>query len=330
MNNIIFLNNIYFLLIIPIFIIIGFLLYRKKNKIRFSFFEDLKLVYKQNNFYYYLYFILLFIISLVFITIIANPNVKTTTEKIKKNGIDIVLVFDVSYSMEATDLEPNRISVARDVISSFLWNLKTDRVWVVVFSWKPFTSIPLTYDYDFLKEYINTINTSTVNQNSMVLQWTAIWDAMLMWSYLFDEKSNEREKVMIIVTDWEANKWLKPTTALKLLKDKKIKSYTIWIWWLEKTSVYIDNFFWNKLKVQIWWVDEETLKKIASETWWKYYRASSNEVFKKIFNDIDLLEKKEIEVDVKKLYEPRYEYFYYTLLFLYFLFVLLLFKRVRI
>ena len=274
MNNLIFLNRAYFLLLIPLFLIIGYLFLRRKNKINFAFFNDLKSVYKQSSFYYYSFFILLVLISIFYIIILANPNIKTTNEKVKKNGIDIVLIFDISYSMEATDLEPNRISVARDVLSSFLGDLKTDRVWIVVFSGKPFTSIPLTFDYKFLSDYVSNITTSTINQVNSNLQWTALGDAMLMGSYLFDDKSKDREKVMIIVTDWEANKWLKPSLALKLLKDKTIKSYTIWIWWTEKTFVYVDDAFWNKLKVEIWWIDEQTLKMIATETWWKYFKAS--------------------------------------------------------
>jgi len=296
----------------------------------FAFFNDLKSVYKQSSFYYYSFFILLVLISIFYIIILANPNIKNTSEKVKKNGIDIVLVFDISYSMEATDLEPNRISVARDVLSSFLGDLKTDRVWIVVFSGKPFTSIPLTFDYKFLSDYVSNISTSTINQVNSNLQWTALGDAMLMGSNLFDDKNKDRENVMIIVTDWEANKWLKPSLALKLLKDKTIKSYTIWIWWTEKTFVYVDDAFWNKLKVEIWWIDEQTLKMIATETWWKYFKASSKEVFKEIFDSINKLEKKEIEVEVKKSYITKYTDFYYVLLFLQFLFVLLLFKRVRI
>lgn len=330
MNNLIFLNRAYFLLLIPLFLIIGYLFLRRKNKINFAFFNDLKSVYKQSSFYYYSFFILLVLISIFYIIILANPNIKTTNEKVKKNGIDIVLIFDISYSMEATDLEPNRISVARDVLSSFLGDLKTDRVWIVVFSGKPFTSIPLTFDYKFLSDYVSNITTSTINQVNSNLQWTALGDAMLMGSYLFDDKSKDREKVMIIVTDWEANKWLKPSLALKLLKDKTIKSYTIWIWWTEKTFVYVDDAFWNKLKVEIWWIDEQTLKMIATETWWKYFKASSKEVFKEIFDSINKLEKKEIEVEIKKSYITKYTDFYYVLLFLQFLFVLLLFKRVRI
>lgn len=330
MNNLIFLNKFYFLFLIPLLLIIGFLYFRKKNRLNFAFFEDIKAIYHRNSFYYYTFFILLVLISIFYTFILANPNKVWEIEKIKKNGIDIILAFDVSYSMEATDLNPNRITVAREVIASFLWNLKTDRVWVVVFSWKPFTSIPLTYDYNFLKEYVSTLTTETINQNNSRLAWTAIWDAMIMGSYLFDEKSLDREKVMIIVTDWEANKWLQPNIALKLLKEKNIKAYTIWIWWLEKLFVTVDDFFGNKQKVEIWWIDEETLKKIANETDWKYYRASSNEVFKNIFQDLSKLEKKEIETEVKKLYDSKYEYFYIVLLILQISFVLLLFKRVKI
>ncbi|MFA5917372.1 MAG: VWA domain-containing protein [Candidatus Gracilibacteria bacterium] len=330
MNNLIFLNRAYFLLLIPLFLIIGYLFLRRKNKINFAFFNDLKSVYKQSSFYYYSFFILLVLISIFYIIILANPNIKTTNEKVKKNGIDIVLIFDISYSMEATDLEPNRISVARDVLSSFLGDLKTDRVGIVVFSGKPFTSIPLTFDYKFLSDYVSNITTSTINQVNSNLQGTALGDAMLMGSYLFDDKSKDREKVMIIVTDGEANKGLKPSLALKLLKDKTIKSYTIGIGGTEKTFVYVDDAFGNKLKVEIGGIDEQTLKMIATETGGKYFKASSKEVFKEIFDSINKLEKKEIEVEIKKSYITKYTDFYYVLLFLQFLFVLLLFKRVRI
>lgn len=330
MNNLIFLDKYYFLLLIPLFLILFYLFFRNKNKIDFAFFDDLKLVYKQNSFFYYTFFILIIVISILYIIILANPNKENSSETVKKNGIDIVLVFDISYSMEAEDLKPNRIQVARDVISNFLWSLKTDRVWVVVFSWKPFISIPLTFDYEFLKDYVKWISTSTIDQNNWNLQWTALWDAMLMGSYLFDDKSKDREKVMIVVTDWEANKGLTPEVALKLLKEKNIKAYSIWIWWNDKTYVYVNDVFWNKLKVEIWWVDEETLKKIASETNWKYYRATSSEIFKEIFDNINKLEKKDIEVEVKKMYISEYSIFYYLLLFFEFLFVILLFKRVRV
>lgn len=330
MNNLVFLDKYYFFLLIPLFLLIGYLFFRNKNNINFAFIDDLKQVYKRSSFYYYSFFILILSIVFLYVTILANPNVENASEKVNRNWVDIVLVFDISYSMEAEDLKPNRIQVARDVISNFLWSLKADRVWIVVFSWKPFISIPLTFDYEFLSDYVKEISTSTIDQTNGNLQWTALWDAMLMWSYLFDEKSKDREKVMIIVTDWEANKWLTPTLALKKIKDDWIKAHTIWIGGLEKTYVYVNDMFWNKLKVEIWWIDEVTLKKIANETWWKYYRALNKEIFEEIFKEIDKLDKKDIEVEIKKAYISRYTNFYVILLVLQLLFILLAFKRVRV
>lgn len=304
--------------------------FSKKNKIKFSFFKDLEKIYKHNSFFYYLFFIVILFLSIFYTLILANPNTKESKEEVIKNWVDIVLAFDISYSMEAPDLKPNRIEVAKNVISSFLWNLKSDRVWLVVFAWKPFISIPLTYDYKFIQEYLKTIKTSTINQNNIRLQWTAIWDAVLMWSNLFDKDSTNREKVMILLTDWEANKGLTPTIALKYLKEKNIKTYTIWVWSQEKSYIDSNDIFWNKVKLEIPWVDEEILKKIANETNWKYYRASSNQIFSQIFEDIDKLEKKEIKTEIKKLYDTKYDFFYYSLLILNFVLLFLVFKRIRI
>ncbi|MDD3303147.1 MAG: VWA domain-containing protein, partial [Candidatus Gracilibacteria bacterium] len=307
MSEIIFLNKIYFLLLIPLIGFVIYIFFKKKNKIKFSFYEDVKKVYKHSNTYYYIFYVLLVLIIVCYTIILANPNKTNTTEKVNKNGVDIVLAFDISYSMEATDLQPSRMDVARNVISSFLGNLKTDRVGVVIFSGKPFTSIPLTFDYNFLKDYVATLSPETINQNNMSLQGTAIGDAMVMGSYLYDNKSKDREKVMIIVTDGEANKGLDPTTALKLLKDKKIKAYTVGIGGLEKTYTYVTDQFGNQLKAEVGGVDEPTLKKIATETGGKYYRATSQTVFKEIFDEINKLEKKDIQVETKKVYDTRYE-----------------------
>ncbi len=330
MENIIFLNKIYFLLIIPLLLIIIILFYKKNNLVEFTFYKTLKKVYKHSSFFYYVYFLLISLITILYIIILSNPNKINSSENIEKNWVDIVIVFDVSYSMEAKDLSPSRMIVARDVISNFLWSLKQDRVWLIIFSWKPFVWIPLTFDYQFLKEYVSKMTTNTIDQINWNLQWTAIWDAILMWIHVFDEKSLKREKIMVLITDWEANKWLLPTLALKLLKEKNIKTYTIWIGGLDKSHVLVNDIFWNTMKVEIWWVDEELLKKIAKETKGKYYKANSKEIFTQIFDDIAKLEKKKIEVEIKKTYVPVYDFLAYILVFLQLLLVIVWFKKIRI
>jgi len=183
--NIEFLNKIYFLLLI-LLPIIWYLFYKKEKKwIKFLFLSDAKKVFWKNNWKSFAKIFLLIAILVNFIIIFANPNTTNVSQKIQKNGIDIVLALDISWSMDAEDLKPNRIEAAKNVISNFIWKLKTDRLWLVVFAWKPFTSIPLTFDYNILKETIDNLSTKNINQNQRWLNWTAIWDAILMWKTLF-------------------------------------------------------------------------------------------------------------------------------------------------
>jgi Ca-activated chloride channel family protein len=92
------------------------------------FLDDLKKVFGKNSLKFYTSIILLGLILINFIVILANPNTTNVSEKIKKNGIDIVIALDVSGSMEAQDLKPNRLEAAKNVISNFIRKLKTDRV----------------------------------------------------------------------------------------------------------------------------------------------------------------------------------------------------------
>jgi Ca-activated chloride channel family protein len=219
----------------------------------------------------------------------------------------------------AEDIAPNRLEVAKQVISDFTSKLKTDRVWLVLFSWKPFTSVPLTFDYKFITNYVKKITIKTINQDYGHLQWTAIWDALLYWANLFDEKSN-REKVIVLLTDWEANKWIDPLEAIRYVKSKNIKVHTVWIGWNQDTFVEVKNIYWTQ-KIRIWWVDEENLKTIANLTSWFYYRADSKETFQQIFDKLNLLPKKEIEVSEYRFFIPYYKIFVYIIFFIFFVFI---------
>lgn len=316
---------ILFSLLIPL---IGFLsfLYLKKNKITFFWpFKDLQSIYKWNSLFYKLKFILFLIISILIVLILAKPINKFSEEKIKKNGIDIEIVFDLSFSMVAQDLKPNRLEVWKKVLIDFIKSTKTDRIWIVLFSWKPFNSVPLSFDYNFLIEFIEAISIDTINQDYSILQWTAIWDSLILAIDSLKE-SKDREKVIILITDWEANRWLDPIIALKKAKEEEVKVYTIWVGWDETT--YLDIMVWPfPKKIEIWGIDEETLKKIAHETNWKYYRANSTEIFKDIFLDISKLEKKDIEVELIESSEEDNLVFLYLLIFFFLLLLWLKYKK---
>jgi Ca-activated chloride channel family protein len=221
--------------------------------------------------------------------------------------------------MMAEDMKPNRLEAWKKVLVDFIDSIKLDRIWIILFSWKPFNSIPLTFDYKFLKDFMKDITVDTINQSYNHLKWTAIWDAIILAIDSF-KKSENREKVIILITDGEANRWLDPMIALKLAKKENIKIYTIWIWWLEDTYIEMVVWFFPQ-KVKIWWVDEGTLKKVAYETWWKYFRATSEKKLSEIFEDISKLEKKNIEINKIKTNKEKNIILVYLLIF----FMLILF-----
>jgi len=335
LQNITFLNPEYFWLLIFIPIILYFFYKKQKQWIDLASFSDVQKVFKKNSYKFYLTILLLWVILVNFIIILANPNSTNISEKIKKNWIDIVIALDVSGSMEAQDLKPNRIEAAKWVINWFIKKLKTDRVWLVVFAWKPFTSIPLTFDYNILSETLSRLNTNIINQQKNWLNWTAIWDAILMSKTLFktpisDEKQKKnREKVIILLTDWDANVWVDPVIAGLAAKKENIKIYTIWIW--SKKWGYITYNIWGFLQKQrIPPLNDKALKQIAKDTWWEYFRATNNAVFKQIFDRLQKLEKNDIEVEVKKEYSEKYDIFIYSLVFLIILFFLFTIWRVEI
>ncbi len=333
--NIEFLDKWYLLLllIIPIFI---YLFYKKlSNGFEFLFINDLKKIFGNNSYLFYIKILLLFLIFINYILIIANPNIWNTTEIVKKNGIDIVIVLDISGSMEAEDLKPNRMEAAKNVINNFISKIKTDRIWLVIFAWKPFTSIPLTFDYNILTENIDNISTKNINQWINWLNWTAIWDAILMAKTLFKTKKEvknnndvtDREKVIILLTDWDANVWVEPTLAWLSAKEEWIKIYTIWIWSEEWWVINYKVWPFNKQQ-QIPPLNDKKLKQVAYDTNWVYFRADNNNTLEEIFNELSKLNKNDIEINIKKEHKQYYDPFIYNLLLLLWLFIIsLLFKK---
>ena len=288
----------------------------RKNKLEIGFYDDLKKVYPFLYFFSYIRLVLIWLIIISFFALFANPHKIDVDEEIKKNGIDIVISLDVSKSMESEDLNPTRIEAAKKVIYEFLDKFETDRVGLVIFAWKPFSSVPMTFDYAILKENIDLITTDSLNQSVNWLNWTAIWDALLLSKNLFRadlEENKKREKVVILLTDGDANRWIEPELAAKVLKEEDIKVYTIWIW--SKEGWYVTYNIWPFLqREKIPPLNEKTLKEISRITSWEFFRATDNESLENIFKYLEKLEKKDIEVKIKKSFETYYEVFLYLIL----------------
>jgi Ca-activated chloride channel family protein len=135
---------------------------------------------------------LLFIVICCFF-VLSFPKRTQSKNTLLKSGIDIVIALDVSYSMEANDLTPNRLDSAKRALQQFLSTRSTDRVGLVLFAGKPFTSVPLTFDYQIFDEILRRITTSTINQNYQHLQGTAIGDALLSSIALLEKETNDTE-----------------------------------------------------------------------------------------------------------------------------------------
>ena len=335
-SNIEFLNKGYFILILFVLLFVYYFYKKQKSWINFVFIKDVKNIFNKNSFKFYLKITLLFLILINFVLILANPNTTNVSKKEQKNGIDIVIALDISWSMEAEDLKPNRIEAAKSVISGFINKLETDRLWLVVFAWKPFTSIPLTFDYNILSESISSLTTNNIDQNERWLNGTAVWDSILMAKTLFkapkdvtQEEYNQREKVIILLTDWDANVWVDPVLAWLSAKEAWIKVYTIWIWSLEWWVLNYTVWAFKKQQ-KIAPLNDEDLKQIAEDTGASYFRAEDNNTFTSIFNELSKLEKNDIDVEIKKEYSEYYDIFLYSLTILLTLFSYLMLSNIEI
>ncbi len=309
--NIHFLAPEYFLLFLflPIFLYF-FIKNIYKKSIETNLLKDINNIFWNFSLFLYFKIFLIFSILSVFILLLSDPNKSNIDKNIKKNWIDIVIALDISISMEAIDLKPNRLEKAKETIKKFIKAQKTNRVWLILFAGKPLSSIPLTFDYNIIDEILSGVSTKTLNQYIRGLDWTAIWDALLMSKNLFKSKE-KREKVIILLTDWDANRWVEPVLASKLLAEEKIKVYSIWIgsdkWWIIKT-------WWFLTKIPP--LKTSKLKEVSKNTWWYFFRATDDYSLEKIFKKLEELEKKDIEINIKKSFSEYYNIFIYTLIIL--------------
>ncbi len=291
----------------------------------------LRQVYKHESWWWRVFLLSAWMIFLGYAMLFAGPYHDVQTETVKKNGVDIEIVLDVSYSMIADDIAPSRIAVAKTMLQKLVGELDNDRVWVIFFSGKPFSSSPLTYDYTFIKQLLENVWVETIDQRLQNLQWTAIGDGLLLAADTLSQDDSHREKIIILLTDGEANRGIDPKMALKLLKSQDIKTYTIWVGKDEETMINIIDTYGNIQKILVGWIDEPLLQKIAQETGWKYFRADSAESFAQIVDTIAQLEKKPLETEVYSLKYPAIKMILLCMFLCFWVFgYIIFFKHIRI
>ena len=293
MSNYTFVNREFFyLLIIPIAILIWYILKYKfvSSTILFSDTHSISKTITLKQRLRHLPYILKIIAAALLIIAIARPQSTANWEESTTEGIDIVLAMDISGSMLARDLKPDRLEASKDVAMDFISKRKNDRVGLVIFAGESFTQCPLTTDHNVLLNLFKDV------KSGMVADGTAIGMGLATAvNRLKDSKAIS--KVIILLTDGVNNSGMvPPLTAAEIAQKFGIRVYTIGV----GTEGFAPYPFQTPFGIQYQDVevkiDEKSLQDIAILTDGKYFRATNNNSLKEIYKDIDALEKSKIEV----------------------------------
>jgi len=233
---------------------------------------------------------------------LARPQRILREEEIKAEGIDIMLAMDLSSSMLARDFEPDRLEVCKRVASDFVDKRNYDRLGLVVFAGEAFTQTPLTTDHAVVKEFLSNLECGILEDGTAIGMGLATAVNRL-------KDSPSASKVVILLTDGVNNAgYIKPVTAAEIAQEFGIKVYTIGVGTngdaLTPVSRRSDGrYIFGLARVEI---DEDLLEEIAGMTGGKYFRALSAEGLEAIYQEIDSLEKTEIDVTVLKRYSEEF------------------------
>jgi len=250
-----------------------------------------------------------------------QPHSRSDITQIEYEGIDVMIVLDVSNSMQAADFTPTRIEWAKQVVTSFLQWSTGNRIGTVLFSGQPFLFAPLTHDTDFLIEQVDSISTDSIQEQYLSQWWTAIGDALLLaHKHLEDYGDPDRDAVMVLVTDGEANQGEDPLVAAKYISDHDTAIYTVGLG--DPDGNWQNVRQWRFVQQVLLKLDEKTLKTISATTWAQYYHAADDESLSQIFDQLSDLTKSTISEDTITRYDGRFEPFLWPLLI--WLFVLLI------
>ncbi|WP_298736627.1 VWA domain-containing protein [uncultured Chitinophaga sp.] len=235
------------------------------------------------------------------VTALARPQTSNTSENIDSEGIDIVLGIDISGSMLAEDLQPNRLEAAKKVAADFVEKRISDRIGLVIFSGESFTQCPITTDHAVLTNQIMQIKSGMLQDGTAIGMGLATSVDRL-------RSSKAKSKVIILLTDGVNNTGLvDPLTALEIAKAFKIRVYTIGVGTYGKAPFPMtmpDGSI--QMQMQDVQIDEPLMKKISSETGGKYFRATNTTGLAKVYAEIDNLEKTKVEITSYRHYAEHF------------------------
>lgn len=225
--------------------------------------------------------------------------------------VNIQVLFDVSLSMTAKDIKPARFDAAKDSMIKLVSNLSWYNISFITFSWIPFVRSPFSDDTSSVVSKLSGMNMAEFPP-TLNFVWTAIWDALILWIWNLEKFSSNKNSpwAIILITDWDSNKWTQPMAAASISKNKSIPIFTLWIG--DNDYVVWYDYYNTPVTTKI---NIPLLQDVANVSGGKFYRVLSEKDFKWIFDEISKFIKSQ---EKRVIY---YEYIYintylYILLFI--------------
>lgn len=299
-----FVNPQMFYLLLVLIPLIAWYVFRQKKlsaSIQVSTIRSLDSIPKTWKHYLrHLLFAITVIVLSLLVVVMARPQSSESWENSSTEGIDIVMAVDVSTSMLARDLKPDRIEAAKDVATEFIAGRPYDRIGLVVFSGESFTQCPLTTDHAVVTNLLRETHPGVLEDGTAIGNGLATAVSRL-------KESDAISKIIILLTDGENNRGeIPPLTAAEIAKTFGVRVYTIGVGTIGTAPYPFDTPFGVRIQDVPVKIDEESLQSIADVTGGKYFRATSNDKLKQIYKEIDALEKSKI--DVKEFSKKKEEF----------------------
>ncbi|EFA43550.1 von Willebrand factor type A domain protein [Hallella bergensis DSM 17361] len=304
-----FANKEYFLLLLLLVpYVLWYFLYRKRSEPTMRMSDTFAYQAAPKSWRVRLLSVPMLLRCLTFVLIVcalARPQTHNSWDNRTVEGIDIMLAMDVSTSMLAEDLKPNRLEAAKDVASEFVSGRPSDNIGLTIFAGESFTQCPLTIDHGSLLNLLNNVRTD-IAARGLIQDGTAV--GMGLANAVSRLKgSKAKSKVVILLTDGSNNMGdISPLTAAQIARSLGIRVYTIGVG-TNKVAPYpmpvAGGVQYVNMPVEI---DTKTLSDIAAITEGNFYRATNNRELKQIYRDIDKLEKTKMNVTK---FSKRYEAF---------------------
>ncbi len=311
-----------FLLILLIPLIVWYILKLRKMQANFKLSTTAAFIGKPKSVKVYLRhvpFILRTLAIASLIIAIARPQAVNSWEESQSEGIDIMMVFDISGSMLAQDFKPNRLEAAKKVISEFITDRERDNIGLVIFAGESFTQCPLTLDHGVLLSLLHEVKYGMIEDGTAI--GLGLANAV---NRLKDSKSQSR--VVILLTDGSNNRGqIAPLTAAELAKAYGIRVYTIGVGSQGVAPTPVQTPYGERIQNVPVDIDETTLTEIAGITNGKYFRAENNQKLEEIYEEIDAMEK--YLISINKVTRRNELYLPYALLALCLVFTELLIRR---